>query len=143
MESNLKIANFHILVRLRLLPTIEFIQQMGEGPAKGLFQMEKATYDDIWENFLKYKPALSNKVDDLSIITIASSNIDGFNQLCGNNYYAAAMCRVHYLRVKESMPKEDDLQGMANYWKKYYNTHLGKGKPEDFINKAKSIMELR
>ena len=26
---------------------------------------------------------------------------------------------------------------MANYWKRWYNTELGKGKPEEFIEKYK------
>lgn len=118
---------------------LQFISQVPSGIAKGIYQMEKATHDDIWDNFLKYKDVISSKVQDLFIHSFTGSN---FEQLCGNLYYATAMCRIHYLRQKEPIPKEDDLTGMANYWKKYYNTPLGAGKPEDFINKAKIILQI-
>ena len=48
-------------------------------------------------------------------------------EMHGNAFFAAAMCRVHYRRVFESLPKLDDALGMATYWKKYYNTYAGKG----------------
>ena len=40
------------------------IQQVG-GPALGYFQMEPATHDDIWENFLAYRPDLAARVKAL------------------------------------------------------------------------------
>jgi hypothetical protein len=43
------------------------------------------------------------------------------------------MCRVHYLRVKEALPTENDAAGMASYWKRYYNTVLGKGTIEQAL----------
>lgn len=48
-----------------------------------------------------------------------------------NLLFQAAVCRLIYLRVSEKIP--NDLAGMANYWKKYYNTSKGKGTPEKFI----------
>ena len=58
--------------------------------------------------------------------------MDLVDQLKGNLYYAVAMCRIHYYRVSEALP--NDLEGMARYWKKYYNTELGKGTVEEFIH---------
>ena len=37
-------------------------QQLGGGPALGLFQMETATHDDCWNNFLKFRKGLADKV---------------------------------------------------------------------------------
>jgi hypothetical protein len=34
----------------------------------------------------------------------------------------------------------DDIHGMAAYWKKYYNTYLGKGKIENFVCSAQALM---
>ena len=42
------------------------------------------------------------------------------------------MCRVHYYRAPTKLPEAEDLDGLAHYWKKYYNTELGAGKPEEF-----------
>lgn len=104
----------------------EYISQYPAGPAKGIFQMEPATANDIYNNYLKYKPDLKARVDAL--------RCDGLTleeNLMGNLYYAAAMCRVHYLRQPGAIPK--DLQGQAEYWKKYYNTSGGKGMAAEYV----------
>ncbi len=46
------------------------------GPALSFFQMESATHNDIWENFLKYRAKLAGCVKQLltSERTISSSN---------------------------------------------------------------------
>jgi len=99
------------------------IHQVG-GPALGIFQMEPATHDDIWENFLKYKPDLWAKAKALSgsypVVPPASNMIWNLN-------YAAVMCRIHYYRVSQALPDFDDIEGMATYWKQHYNTIKGKG----------------
>lgn len=112
---------------------LTYIKQVGGGPALGLFQMEPATERDIWDNYLKYKKDLAEKVESLRF------HIDG--ELVGNMYYAAAMCRVHYLRVKAPLPQPEDQAGMAKYWKKYYNTHLGAGTEKKFIERTKVIFQ--
>jgi len=35
------------------------------------------------------------------------------------------MARVHYLRQPAKLPAENDIPGMAAYWKKYYNIRSG------------------
>lgn len=118
---------------------LQYISQIPSGIAKGIYQMEKATHDDIWENFLKYKQDLNFKV---TCLRLHGSEMDGYDELAGNLYYATAMCRVHYLRAPEKLPEADDFEGMAKYWKKYYNTPLGAGRHEDFKNKAIQIRGL-
>ena len=41
-------------------------------------------------------------------------------------------CRLHLLRCPGPIPAS--IEGQAAYWKQYYNTPLGKGRPEDFIS---------
>ena len=105
----------------------KYAVQIGGGPARGKFQMEEATHNDIWKNFLKYKPRLAKLVLSISGLTEPD-----FNALEKNDIYACAMCRVHYFRVKEPIPTT--LNGYAYYWKQYYNTHEGKGTISEFIN---------
>ena len=105
----------------------KYTVQIGGGPARGKFQMEKATHDDIWENFLKYKPRLAKLVLSISGLTEPD-----FNSLEKNDIYACAMCRVHYFRVKEPIPTT--INGYAYYWKQFYNTPEGKGTISEFIN---------
>lgn len=107
---------------------LTYTRQIG-GPALGYFQMEPFTHDDLWLNFLKYKRDLAQLV-----VNVAGQSPDA-SLLETNHAYAVAMCRVHYLRAPAKLPAFGDVTGMANYWKKYYNTHLGKGKPEEFLDK--------
>lgn len=106
----------------------EYLAQLGGGPALGIYQMEPATHDDILQNFVRFKPALAARLAELK----ANYPIEE-DQLVSNLAYATAMCRLHYLRVKEPLPDADNVDNMARYWKKYYNTELGKGKVEEFI----------
>ena len=105
----------------------KFTVQIGCGVARGKFQMEKATHDDIWKNFLKYKPRLAKLV-----LEISGLREPDFKALETNDTYACAMCRVHYFRVKEPIPTT--LNGYAYYWKQHYNTPKGKGTISEFIN---------
>lgn len=96
----------------------------------GVFQMEAKTAIDIWDNYISYRPHLSKfmiqefiLIDEKSMVTLLIDNLD----------YAIVMSRLHYYRKKEKLPSE--VGAMAGYWKKHYNTELGKGKEEDFIFK--------
>lgn len=104
-------------------------KQIG-GPALSYFQIEPKTHNDIWDNFLKYRPQLSIKVIQL----MSNPASDKIKELENNDKYAAAIARIHYLRVPAPIPKYNDIAKMAAYWKRYYNTALGKGKESDFIN---------
>ncbi|HOO81639.1 MAG TPA: hypothetical protein PK513_03965 [Alphaproteobacteria bacterium] len=114
-----------------------FIHQVGRGPARGFFQMEPVTHDDIWERYLSRRPALLNELKGLIM-----RDMDLHDQLHGNLFYAAAMCRIFYLRFKEPLPEMNDWPGMAAYWKKYYNTPAGAGTVEGFIQKARPAFDL-
>lgn len=98
---------------------LKYIDQLNDGPAVGLYQMEKPTYEDIWTNFLSYHPTLAASVKKFAI------GEPSFQQMEGNLYLATAMCRVHYFRVKDALPQSP--LGMSSYWKIHYNTNLGKG----------------
>ena len=86
--------------------------QMGGGPALGIFQMEPKTYDDIWDNFLKYRPSL------VGAITRDVSRLEN------NDEYAIFMARCQYLRAPEAVPAADDVEGLWTLYKKRYNTPL-------------------
>ena len=110
---------------------LRFLKQLGGGPALGLYQCEPATHADIWRNFLHYKPELRYLVSHFA--TNGTSGHPNQDELVWNLAYATAICRVHYLRVNKPLPVADDLEGLAAYWKKNYNTTEGKGTPEEFI----------
>lgn len=108
-------------------------KQQGGGPARGYFQMESATHDDIWKNYLSYRQSLAKDV----LSFLPSLSADKISALENNDKYAAAMARVHYMRVANPLPKAGDIVAQAHYWKQYYNTPLGKGKTHEYIEKWK------
>jgi hypothetical protein len=110
---------------------LKYVKQLGSGPAVGLFQMEPATHDDIWANYLAYKRPLADKVLRFELPDLYEDN--NAQEMAGNLYYAAAMCRIHYLRVPKALPAANDVVGLAEYWKQYYNTPLGAGTEQEFI----------
>ena len=114
----------HILVLGTALTEseLQYLRQIGGGPALGYFQMEPDTEQDIWENFLRHRKSLFKKVTD---IIIPAMDIE--QQLAFNPIYAACMCRIHYLRVKEPIPDADDTLALSRYWKDHYNTRNGSG----------------
>jgi len=106
----------------------EYLVQLGNGPARGIFQMERATEKDIWINYLAYQPKLAAKV--LAITATLTPYYQ--DEILYNLRYAAAMCRIHYLRKKEKLPDQNDVGALGKYWKDHYNTHLGRGTVAEF-----------
>ena len=109
---------------------LRYLRQLGDGPARGVYQMEPATHDDIWDNYLRYRAELRDAVSEFEV-----PRQDRHDQLVWNLGYATAMCRVHYRRVLEPLPGADDLLGLATYWKQHYNTPLGRGTVDEFVEK--------
>ena len=50
---------------------------------------------------------------------------------------AIIMCRLRYLPDSKPIPAADDLPGLARYYKRIYNTHLGAATPEQFVDNYK------
>ena len=96
----------------------------GRGAALGLWQMEARTHEDHWR-YLQRHPAIA------AAIEIGPKPPP--ERLCTDLLYACRMARVHYWRVRAKMPEADDLQGLADYWKPFYNTELGAGDPAAFV----------
>ncbi len=111
---------------------LHYLHQLNDGPARGIYQMEPTTHDDIWEDFLAFRRELKDRVSAFLV-----PGQDRIGQLVWNLAYATAMCRVHYLRVPQRLPAHDDIRGLAEYWKQHYNTPHGRGTPDEFVQKFK------
>jgi hypothetical protein len=96
-----------------------YIKQVGKGPALGIYQCEPFTHEDVvkWARE-KYLGAIVGANHDRLIYDLK---------------YATMICRLHYYRAPKALPEADDIEGMASYWKRFYNSSLGKGKPEEFV----------
>lgn len=110
-----------------------YIRQIGSGPALGIFQMEPATYYDIWANYLPRKPKLKQFISDVCD-KCGYENMPQASRLMYDMAFATAMARLHYMRIPELLPQPDNIKDLANYWKRYYNTPKGKGTIEEFVD---------
>ena len=111
-----------------------YLRQMS-GPARGVFQIEPATHGDLMSNFLRFKPELFNAMTAFRADTMGDLN------LRGNLPYQIIIARLVYFRKTEPLPSKDDVQAMAQYWKKHYNTPLGKGTVEEAVRNYKRLVK--
>lgn len=121
--------------KLRALDQITGRADATLGPAFGLWQMERATHDDIWQSYLSYRKPLAARLRDL-----VCAWPDPVVQLATNLCYGAAMARVHYMRVPAPLPPAGNVAAQAAYWKAHYNTAAGKGTPAQYAEAWRSIV---
>lgn len=103
----------------------------GRGVGIGPYSMEPATYHDHWNNFLRFRPELQALV--LSLAIRKTHVVPPEEELIGNFYYATAMARVHYLRVREELPPADRPDLLAIYWDEHYNRNPNAGFPSEAV----------
>ncbi len=126
---------------------LRYLAQLGSGLALSLYQMEPATHDSIWVDFLPDRPKLALKVKRLAIPLQAESAFEKMihdvilktsqipvETLLSNRLYAAAMCRVRYYWVPAALPAAGDVSRQAAYWKRYYNTAAGAGTEQEYLD---------
>lgn len=90
------------------------------GPALGIYQMEPGDHDDIWKNFLAYKPELA------ALAASASKDpAHPASEMQLNDAYATVMCRLHYMRCPRALPDPTDLNALWMYYKVNYNSVKG------------------
>jgi hypothetical protein len=100
---------------------------MQDGPARGIFQMEEATEADLL-NYLERRPELKAKVD------LARTDM-GDDDLIDSLPYQTMLARIFYWRKPEPLPDASDPYALGAYWKKHFNTYLGKGRIIDAVGK--------
>ena len=105
-----------------------YLAQVG-GPALGVFQMEPATWKDLHKTFLYYQKDLYMRINGVVRLDHRQPG-----DMITDLEYACVMARLRYYRVPDPLPAKDDLQAQARYWKQFYNTPMGKGTVEQYID---------
>ena len=106
---------------------ISYLQQVGCGVALGIFQMEPATYSDLFDNYLRYHQDILQTLDQYFKTHQGNFELN----LKGNLIYQIVIARLQYRRFPEKIPSinpqyHQNSLPMACYYKKYWNTELGK-----------------
>lgn len=101
-----------------------YLRQVGAGPALGIFQIEPATFHDLWARRpVALKAALAN---------CAGMHSPPADLVAWNHKFGAMMARLKYRDDDSALPPAGDIRGMAWAWKRGYNSMRGAGKVEDF-----------
>lgn len=109
-----------------------YLRQRGGGPALGIYQIEPATHDDLWDNYLHYHGTLQDFAVRAS--TRQSGVSRRAHELIYNNFYATVIARLLLWRIDEPLPAAHDVWELGAYWKRYWNTKNGKGIVEEFVD---------
>ena len=116
---------------------LTYLKQHGDGPALGLWQVEPATHDDLYTNFLNFRPKLGSK-----LIELRATGLSLNENLATNLMYGAAVCRLCYYRKPDALPEAGDIEGQAAFWKEHYNTIFGAGTVSKYVYKVQQVLKL-
>ncbi len=103
-------------------------RQVG-GPALSYFQIEPATLDDLYANYLAFRPARQAKMD--AFLPTGMNRLDALEQ---DDRYACACARMIYARVQAALPDAADDMALAAYAKQHWNTHAGKASAAKYLH---------
>tara|TARA_Y100000310_G_scaffold109498_1_gene107950 strand:- start:182 stop:643 length:462 start_codon:yes stop_codon:yes gene_type:complete len=106
----------------------KYLSQMGDGPAIGFFQLEPATMKDIMDNYVAYRKPILKSLQDLGY-----KDSDSEYRVKSNIALQVAFCRLKYRRDPFPLPMWWNKKDQSEYWKRAYNTELGKGTVEHFL----------
>lgn len=107
-------------------------QQIGGGPALGLFEIEPPSLEDLYTNFLAFHADLKAKLDSLQDPTAP----DTVTELKHNDRYGAGAALLMYWRHAKSIvwPTDpNDIAALGAIYKRYFNGN-GKATPEEFVD---------
>ncbi|HCG6476090.1 TPA: hypothetical protein NJ202_002746 [Vibrio parahaemolyticus] len=105
------------------------------GPALGFTQMEPATFNWLIEWLGKGRPHLLDALEMFAPI----GGLDA-RYMVISPQFAVAAARLNLIRFPEALPDADDLEGLARYAKKYWNTSAGKATEQDYLLAYQSLM---
>lgn len=107
-----------------------YMRQIG-GPALGFMQVEPATLQDTYDNFLDFA---HNERIKIAVESFMMPDMTRRENLISSPCYGVAIARIKYWRHPAPLPEADDVQGLAEYWKRIYNTPEGAGKIQEFVD---------
>lgn len=113
---------------------LRWLTQHGGGPALGVYQIEPATFSDIWDRYLERRTDIKERVEELAAPAPSLER-----QLITNLAFATAIARVRYFMDPAPLPSPHDMNyasyvfALAETWKRVFNTHQGAGTVDHFV----------
>lgn len=101
-----------------------------DGPARSFWQVEPATALDVLS---RRRTGTMRSAIEPFLPPDGPPGTDRFQEAM--RYSQSLGCMLARLKIMDAAPAVPDwidIAGQANYWKLYYNTHLGAGHPDDY-----------
>ena len=97
----------------------------------GLPQIDRIKYDDIILNSQEHRDKIWNKWHiDINLVTFESLRYDWKSSII--------FMRIGYKRIIEAIPSTREERSV--YWKKWWNTYAGDGKPKDYMERSERFL---
>ena len=117
---------------------LTYLRQIN-GPAAGLFQVEPSSYEDVSNYIHRKGTAFLGKVV-YCVYGDHYRDLPAFDYLHTDLRLQTVIARLHYWRSPKPIP--ETLSKRAEFWKSWYNTPLGRGTVQHYINSAPTEMML-
>lgn len=111
-----------------------YVKQI-KGPALGIFQMEPATYTDVWQNYILRKPDIVN----LLSLNLGVNRMMPPQELISNLSFATVMAALLY-KQRKANPTSSDADELWNIYKPLYNTVKGAAQKDASIKAYKKFI---
>ena len=109
------------------------IEDKTVGAGMGLTQFDDKPFQDIRDRSIKLRPKILKELHiDISLVN--------WDDLRYNQFLALLFTRLHYWLKGDPIPAT--IEERAKYWKLHYNTVLGKGTPEHYLEMNKKFGAL-
>lgn len=114
-----------------------YFKQLNGGPALGIFQCEPDTYG--WMTMrLENKRHISNGGLSLawcSLLSSINTPLSARHFMCDLEAQILSARLIYWFKTPKAIPPYDDIELLARYWKRYWNSELGAGTIEGAIEK--------
>lgn len=101
-----------------------------DGAGRGISQFDLIAVDDTIKRTKKHHQDIIDRFG-VDLNQVEHNDLDFSPLVC------VILMRLKYMLIPDAIPKS--VEGRAGYWKVYYNTHLGKGEPREYIAASRSI----
>lgn len=98
----------------------------------GIYQLNHSTHDWVLKALLR-RPQSAAYVKTIALCK--------FDEMVYNLAYQTALVRHYYYSFKEPLPRHDDIEAMAKYYKLYYNTSAGAATWQQFAENYKRYVK--
>lgn len=105
------------------------------GPALSIYQMEPATFSDTWSYI---NGSSSCKFYNIIMAICNFKEEPVATDMINNLEFATIIARIKYYRDPHPLPEHDDEDGLWLYYKRCWNTYLGKTTKDEFMESYKS-----